>query len=66
MVALPAGLRPALTMPAGETVAASPELVMWQPDIEASRSEPGTSHFDVEASQPVGPMSQWAGAALWP
>jgi len=28
------------------------------PDIEASQSEPGTSHFDIEASQPVGPMSQ--------
>jgi len=44
----------------------SPELVTSQPDIEASRSEPGTSHFDIEASQPVGPMSQWAGAVLWP
>jgi hypothetical protein len=36
---------------------------MSQADIEASRSEPGTSRFDIEASQPVGPMSQWAGAA---
>jgi hypothetical protein len=28
--------------------------------------QPGMSHFDIEASQPVGPMSQWAGAVLWP
>jgi ApbE superfamily uncharacterized protein (UPF0280 family) len=46
-------------------IEASPELVTSQPDIEASRSEPGTSRFGIEASQPVGPMSQWAGAALW-
>jgi hypothetical protein len=43
-------------------IEASPELVTSQPDIEASRSEPGTSR---EASQPVGPMSPWAGAVLW-
>jgi hypothetical protein len=30
----------------------SPELVTSQPDIEA-RSEPGTSQFDIEASQLV-------------
>jgi hypothetical protein len=39
---------------------------MSQLDIEASWSEPGTSHFDIEALQPVGPMLQSAGAALWP
>src|SRR5215831_18745574 len=37
---------------------------MSQSDVEVSASEPGTSHFDIEASQPEGPMSQWAGAAL--
>jgi hypothetical protein len=42
------------------------ELVTSQPDIEASRSEPGTSQFDIGVSHPVGPISQWAGAALWP
>jgi len=47
-------------------IEASPELVMSQPDIEASRSEPDTSQFDIEALQPVGPTSQWTGAALWP
>ena len=44
MVALPASLRPALTMPAVETVALS------QSDIEVSPSEPGTSRFGIEAS----------------
>jgi hypothetical protein len=46
-------------------IEASSELVTSQPDIEASRSEPGTSQFDIEASQPVGLMLRWAGAALW-
>jgi hypothetical protein len=36
-------------------IEASSELVKSQPDVEASRSEPGTSQFDIEASQPVGP-----------
>ena len=44
--------------------------VVWsdytsQADIEASPSEPG-SRFDIESSQPGEPISQWAGAALWP
>src|SRR5262249_27253151 len=30
----------------------------------AVRLEPGTSQFDIEASQPVGPMLRWSGAAL--
>jgi hypothetical protein len=47
-------------------IEASPELVTSQADIEASWSQPGTSQFDIEASHPAGPMSQWAGAALWP
>jgi hypothetical protein len=47
-------------------IEASPELVTSQPDIDASQSKPGTSQFDIEASQPVGPTSQWPGAALWP
>ena len=47
-------------------IEASPKLVTSQPDIEASRSEHGTSQFDIEALQPVGPVSQWAGVALWP
>src|SRR5262245_8806860 len=95
MVAPPAGLRPALTMPAVETVALRKSVTVTrhvavrrgvsvrarhvvvrhrgvartrhvEPDIEALGSEPGTSHFDIEESQPVGPMSQWAGAAPWP
>jgi hypothetical protein len=45
---------------------ASPELVTSQPDIEASQSETDTSHFDIGVSQPVGPISQSAGVALWP
>jgi hypothetical protein len=45
---------------------ASPELVTSQPDIEASRSETDTSHFDIGVSQPVAPISQSAGVALWP
>ena len=47
-------------------IEASPELVTSQPDIEASQSEHGTSQFDIEALQPVGPVSQWAGVVLWP
>src|SRR5262249_33521977 len=47
-------------------IEASPELVTSQPDIDASQSEPGTSQFEIEASQPVGPMLRWAGAVLWP
>jgi hypothetical protein len=47
-------------------IEASPELVTSQADIEASWSEPGKSQFDIEASQRAGPMSQWAGAVLWP
>jgi hypothetical protein len=46
-------------------IEASPELVTSRPDIGASRSEPGTSQFDIEAPQPVEPTSRWAGAALW-
>jgi hypothetical protein len=45
---------------------ASAELVTSQPGIEASRSGLDTSHFDIGVSQPVGPISQSAGAALWP
>jgi hypothetical protein len=37
-------------------IEASLELVTSPPDIEASRSETGTSQFDIEASQPAGPM----------
>jgi hypothetical protein len=47
-------------------IEASPELVTSRPDIDAARSEPGTSQFDIEASQPAGPMLRWAGEALWP
>jgi hypothetical protein len=43
----------------------SPETVTSRPDIDASLSGLGTSQFDIEASQPVGPMLRWAGAALW-
>jgi hypothetical protein len=51
---------------------------MSQFDIEVSPSEPvtsrfgieaspdlGTSQFDIEVSQPVGPILWWPGAALW-
>jgi len=47
-------------------IEASSELVTSQPDIEASRSEPGTSQFDIEASPPLRPMLRRAGEALWP
>ena len=47
-------------------IEASSELVTSQPDIEASRSETDTSHFDIGVSQPVAPISQSAGVALWP
>jgi len=46
-------------------IEASPDLVTSQPDIEASRPERGTLQFDIGASQPVGSMLRWAGAALW-
>src|SRR5262249_18087709 len=43
-------------------IEASSELVTSPPDIEASRSDPGTSQFDIEASPPVRPMFGRRGA----
>jgi hypothetical protein len=81
MVIPPAGWLPTLTRPAIETAALRRDVtvtrhvavvrgrhvvVRHRGATRASRLEPGTSRFDIEASQPVGPMLRWSGAALWP
>jgi hypothetical protein len=55
-----------LVTPQSDIESLPSEPVTSQADIEASPSEPVRSRFDIESSQPGEPISQWAGAALWP
>jgi hypothetical protein len=73
MVIPPASSLPTLAMPAIETVAVRTDVTVTRHvavrhrgvAVRARHVAVGTSQFDIEVSQPVGPILWWAGAALW-